>query len=568
MKKLLKVLTLLALLVPRASAAEDAPLRAMSDEMARSMAKLKMDDLARPYYIAYYMYEASSAYASASFGAVLGASTGTSRSLAADVRIGGRAFDNTGYAGDDLQSYRPAYTGAPEEGDYDALRFSLWSLTDQAYKGALETYSRKKAYLEKKNLKEVYDDLSVEKPGVLLEEAGPAQDFDPGKWKEYVRRLSAVFKKYPKIQNSDVSSDFTSRVYRFVNSEGSRYRLFRDKLTLNLSAAVQTREGLKINDGREFHWPSLKAVPSFEALEAETEKFAGEMSWLVDSSTAEIYLGPALFEGQAAAEFFNQLFVENVSFVKPPWADNDDYRKYYVDSGAFTEKLGTRVMAPFLNIYDDPLQPAFGGTELMGSYEIDTEGVRPGKLELVKNGRLAAFYMSRAPFRQFKTSNGHGRGHINEFPSARPGNVFIMSEKTAPEAELRKKLLEMAKELGLDYAVIVRRMAQADTKRSDELLARPALVYKVYVKDGSEELMNGTEFAGVSFRALRDIVLTSDGHYVYNFYQPGPLYYSRGYVPASIVAPSILVQEMELQKIEQKPDRQPYLPHPYFGEKH
>ena len=36
---------------------------------------------------------------------------------------------------------------------------------------------------------------------------------------------------------------------------------------------------------------------------------------------------------------------------------------------------------------------------------------------------------------------------------------------------------------------------------------------------------------------------------------------------ASIVAPSILVQEMEVKKTERKPERLPYLKHPYFAEK-
>ncbi|OGS44388.1 MAG: hypothetical protein A3J79_04290 [Elusimicrobia bacterium RIFOXYB2_FULL_62_6] len=565
MKNALKILLLLSLWAPRPAAGDD-QLRAMGDELARSMAKLKMENLAGPYYIGYYMTSDSSAYVSASFGAVISTSAGAGRQIAADVRIGSRAFDNTGYAGEDYPSYRPNYSSAPDEDGYDALRFSLWSLTDQAYKGALEAYSRKKAYREKKSLAEVYDDLSEEKPETILADCPAPGEIGFGRWIEAAKRLSAVFKKYPKIQNSDVSVDYAARVNRFVNSEGSRYRLCREKLSLNLSAAAQTKEGLKIGEGKEFNWPSLRSVPDLDTLLAETEKFAGELSWLVESSTAEIYLGPVLFEEQAAAEFFNQLFVENVSFIKAPWADNDDYRKFYVDSGEFAEKLNMRVTAPFLDIYDDPLQKEFEGTALSGHYTADTEGVRPGRLELVKNGKLVDYYRSRSPVRQFKTSNGHGRAHINEFPSGRPGNVFINSERTATKAALRKKLLEMARELGLEYAVLVRRMSQSDSKRMEDLLAKPALVYKVLVKDGSEELINGAEFTGVSFRALRDIVLTSDSHYVYNFYQPGPLYYSRGYVPASIIAPSILVQEMELKKTEQKPDRQPYLPHPYFGD--
>jgi len=549
-----------------AYAADDQVLKAMDDELGRSMARLKMDDLAKPYYAAYYVVDSTNTYISASFGAILRKTIYASRELAADVRIGSRELDNTNYAGSDFQAYKPFSANIPVEDDYNALRFSLWSLTDQAYKAALEKYSQKKAYMEKKGIKEIYGDLSVEKPEALIEDRVATGAFETSVWEETVRRLSAVFRKYPKIQNSDVNLNHTLRVNRFINSEGSRYRVYGDALSLTISAGAQTREGLKINDEMEFNYQLPGAVPGFDILAARTEEFAGRMSYLVDSSTAGVYLGPVLFEDQAAAEFFNQLFVENISFVRTIWADNDESRKWYVDSGALTDKLGMRVMAPFLSVYDDPLQTQSGGAALYGSYKIDNEGVRPGKLELVKNGRLANFYMSRAPVKQFKTSNGHGRGAYDEFFSARPGNVFILSEKTAPKEELKKKLLAMAKELGLEYAIIVRRMAGGGSKRLEDLMAKPMLVYKAYVKDGAEELINGVEFDGVSFRALRDIVLTSDDYYVHNFYQSGPLFYNRADVPAAIITPSILVQEMELKKTEQKPDRLPYLPHPYFGE--
>jgi predicted Zn-dependent protease len=546
-------------------AAGDQALGAMEDEMNRSITRLKMDDLAAPYYVSYYLVDSTTTALSASFGAVINEDTYATRRLAADVRIGSRAFDNTNYAGSDFYEYKPFSDSIPTEENYDALRFSIWSLTDQAYKSALETYSRKKAYMEKKNLREVYGDLSEEKPETLIAERPAAAAFDARKWKETVRRLSAVFKKFPRIQNSDVELTRSARVVRFVNSEGSRYRIYRDNFNLDISAAVQTREGLKVNDSIQFNYASPASAPGYEALAARTEEFAKRMSYLVESSTAEVYLGPVLFEGQAAAEFFNQLFVENISFTRAPWADDEERRKYYVESGALADKFNMRVMAPFLSVYDDPARTEAAGSELIGSYEIDDEGVRPGKLELVKNGKLVNFYMSRAPVRQFKASNGHGRRRYDEFASARPGNVFIVSERTASNEELKKKLLATAKEIGLDYAIIVRRMAGGGSKRTEDLLAKPVLVYEVSVKDGSEELLSGMEFEDAGFRALRDIMLTSDDLYVHNFYQPGPLLYRRSSVPAAIVAPSILVREMELQRSRQKPDRQPYLPHPYFG---
>jgi hypothetical protein len=175
--------------------------------------------------------------------------------------------------------------------------------------------------------------------------------------------------------------------------------------------------------------------------------------------------------------------------------------------------------------------------------------------------------MGRAPVKEFAGSNGHARGFVNEFPTPRPGSVFFTAqpEKRAPAADLKKKLLALAAESGLDYAVVVRRLDPEAQKKSDELLAGPVLAYRVSVKDGAETAIGLSEWAGVTFRALRDIVLVSDKDYVYNFFQPGPFYYNRGYVPASIVAPSaLLVQEMELKPVDSKPDRKPYLPHPYF----
>jgi hypothetical protein len=241
--------------------------------------------------------------------------------------------------------------------------------------------------------------------------------------------------------------------------------------------------------------------------------------------------------------------------------------RYYIDSGELTKKRNMRVLPAFMSVTDNPLAASYGGTELNGSYPIDNEGVRPAPLELVKNGKLTGFYMGRGPVKEFRNSNGHARAFTNEFPSPRPGNVFftVHPEKRAALPVIKKELLRLAAESGLEYAVVVRRLDTEDQKKSEDLLAGPVLAYKVSVKDGSETVLGVAEWAGVTFRALRDILLVSDAEYAYNYYQPGPFLYNRGYVPASIVAPgALLVQEMELKPTENKPDRQPYLPHPYF----
>jgi len=548
-------------------AAQDQVLKAMTDEMRRTVSRLKMDNLDKPYFVSYSVVDSSDTSISAVFGALKEDSFNASRHAAAELRVGAPAFDNSWYAGADMNGFEPGVTSLNEEDGYDAVRFSLWSLTDDVYKKSLERYSQKKAYQKKKNITELYGDLAPEKPQAYFGDRKEIPALDVAAWRGRVKDLSAIFRKYPKVQWSQVRFTYTPRVMRFVNSEGTSYRYWWDKVNLDISVNVQDKTGLKLADEKSLVWSSLAEVPAYETLAAEVEDYAREMSFLVEPSTAEVYLGPVLFEDQAAAEFLNQLFVGNISCPRQPWADQEEWMKYYINAGDLTKKLGMRVLPAFMDVSDDPTKVSFSGVGLAGSYPIDNEGVIPAPLELVKDGKLVNFYMGRAPVKEFRTSNGHARGFVAEFPTPRPGNVFFSAkqEKRAPLAELKKKLLAAAADSGLDYAVIVRRLDAEQARKSDALLAGPVLAYKVLVKDGSETVIGGTDWTGVTFRALRDIMLVSDKDQVYNYFQAGPFYFNRGFVPASIVAPAaLLVQEMELKPTDAKPDRQPYLPHPYF----
>lgn len=564
-----RTLLYLLLLLPAhpAAAAPDPVLRAMTDELKRTSDRLRMDDLDRPYFVSYLVTDSTETEFGAAFGALRERFSNVTREAAVDVRVGSPKFDNTWYVGQDFMTYLPPAANMAEEAGYDALRHALWSVTDEAYKRALEMYSQKKAYRQNKNIAEIYGDLSPQQRLTMLEEEPAFAGADPDALQDLAVRLSGVFRKYPAIQGSQAVLRRVIRTYRFVNSEGTSFRYYKDGVSLEIKASIQTAAGLRIGDEKCFYWTSPADMPPYERLEAETEEFARGLSYTVASSTAEPYLGPVLFEGQAAAEFLGQLFVNQVSFVRSPWADHDDWTKYYIGKGALTKKLGMRVLPAFMSVSDDPLKAEYAGERLLGYYPVDNEGVRPVPLELARAGRLVNFYMTRAPVGKAAESNGHARGHIREFPMPRPGNVFFSAQpaKKAPAAGLKKELLRLAAENGLDYAVIVRRLDPWDTRDGEALLANPVLAFKVSVKDGSETALNGAEWSGVNFRALRDIMLVSDAEQVYNYYQPTPFFYTRGYVPASIVAPSaLLVQELELKPTEAKPDRQPYLPHPFF----
>ena len=108
-------------------------------------------------------------------------------------------------------------------------------------------------------------------------------------------------------------------------------------------------------------------------------------------------------------------------------------------------------------------------------------------------------------------------------------------------SELKKKLVELAKEEDLDYGLVVAKLPQAWESRPDTSLKlpnNPLLIYKVYA-DGHEEQVRGLSFKPTTFRVLKDIVMMGDDPTLLNSEQFGQ--------QVSAVAPSTLVKLLELQ---------------------
>ena len=86
--------------------ANDDVFRAMRDEMARSMDKLRMDALDKPYFLDYEVIEGRSLGITASFGAIESEYASPYRRLKADLRVGSPVFDNSNYAPNVWEGYR------------------------------------------------------------------------------------------------------------------------------------------------------------------------------------------------------------------------------------------------------------------------------------------------------------------------------------------------------------------------------------------------------------------------------------------------------------------------------
>lgn len=554
-KNLITALALAASLAASLHAAppaDDAVFSSMKDELTRSMDKLNMDNLGKPWYLAYTVEEGHYFGVTGVFGALENVNSFDFRRAKADLRVGSARLDNSNYAQDMWAGYRadPDWSISLDD-NYDALRFALWSATDKAYKKALETYSKKKAFIESKNMTELFDDMT-QQPAYELYRPVSAERLDEKRWQDDIRRVSAVFLKYPDVKYSSVRFNFSSGDTRYLNSGGSAFRQPACDGSVSIDAVGYAPDGFRLKASHSESFCFAKDAPSAEALAAKAEELAGEVSRMSKSETLKAYIGPVLFEGDAAGRFFDNLLVRNVSNPREVWTEKTRWNSdtVYRRAGELVERLGMRVTSPFLSVYDDPLARYSDGRPLAGFYEADDEGAPARRVDLVTRGKLKDYFMSRAATRDFKTTNGHGRAAFSDYPSGLPSNVFIVPEenpaRVMPLADLKKKFLELCKEQELEYCV---RVDGLDSMYS------PFAAWKVYL-DGREEPVHGIEFTGVNLRALRDITAVSRETTVQDL--------SQG-VSASIVTPSILVQEMEIKKTEDKPEKKPYLPHPYFG---
>lgn len=527
-------------------------MQAMSDELNRSAAKLKISNLQKPYFISYTVSDSSYSAVSASFGAVNSmVDKLKTRRIKAEVRIGNNKFDSSLFVSDPFGTYLPSSAIVSAEGGYDALRFNLWQLTDVAYKNALDAYAKKQAFVQSRNISETFDDLTqAEKLNYTDTEVNP--DFDTIAWQEHIRRLSAIFKKYPKIRSSAVT--IYNRVGKnyFLNSEGSKYKKNICYGSLDFSAISYSEDGYANAAADSIAFCNAdRDLPPYEDIASRVNALAQRLSKQSKASLINAYIGPILLEGNAAGKFFETLLVNNISNPREVWKAENQWAPGYIysRSGDLNERLGMRVLPPFLSVYDDPSIHFFNGRYLAGSYKIDDEGVPVKKIELVRRGNLIDYYRFRAATRDFNFSNGHGRASVRENITGAPGNIFINPDENSshalPYSSLKQKLIEICKEQELPYGLIVK-----------DLLSTTAMFSAVKVfSDGHEEPVHGLVFTGLTLRSLRDIVFASYEQNVYSLnWNPA----------ASLVHPSIIIQEMEIKKTLQKPQKKPYLAHPYF----
>lgn len=566
----IQAVSLVALCWPALAQDDDAILRAMRDELKRSMT-LKLTSLEAPYFIAYDLDDAYQFSASATLGGLVTSNEAHFRQPRVHVRVGDYKFDNTDYVGSGY-NFGPRYdTRLPLENNYAVLRQDFWLATDSAYKSALEAIARKRAALKNISVSEAVPDFAPVKPFELIE---PRRDGTPASdlWLAGIRAVSGEFANFPKLKASSVEFTFLDGTHYYLNSEGTELRS-RDTLSvLRLRAYAQASDGMLMRDSAVFETRDPKRLPDEAEAKRAADDLAKRLTALAEAPTGENYSGPVLFEGEAAPQLLAEVLGRNLALTRKPVLEPGQPAS--IQASELEGRIGARVMPEFLNVVDDPTKKEWNGLPLLGAYVADDEGVPAAPLSIVEKGTFKHYLLTRQPMRGFAGSNGHARlaGNFGA-KVAVPGNLFVTATETSTTADLKKKLIDMCQQREKPYGIIIRKMDFPSTASVEEArrilsgnqgngarVSLPLLAYRVY-PDGREELIRGLKFRGLNVRSFKDILAAGDDSNVFNYMENGAPFALVGmgneFAEVSVVAPSILVDDLEMLKIE---DELPKLP--------
>jgi predicted Zn-dependent protease len=524
--------------------ADDVVFRATQDELARAVGELQLKDFAKPYFVEYTVLESEGCAVTGTFGAIVNASSGRGRTLLTQIRVGDYVFDNTEFAGPSIIP-----TSMVEDEDYFALRRDIWLASDGAYKQAVESLAAKKAYVQNRTQKENIPDFSKEKPTVAVAPK-VSLSFDQAAWEAKIRTWSALFRNYPEIQESSVTFRSTAANKYLVNSEGTRIRQPFRYMSVDARASVQAADGMSLQLSTSFRVNDPADFPSDAEVEAGIRDMAKNLIALRAAPViSEHYVGPVLLAAPAAAEFVDNYLASELSGQRPSLIEQERS-----EGTQFSERLNRRVLPLFLNVYDDPTQTTFNGKKLFGAYETDDQGIPAQRVSLIEQGILKGLLMSRRPRKNMGNSNGHGRLGGSAGVSAQYGNLFVTATEGKTDEELKAQLISLCRLQNLEYGILIRSVdGQGD----------PLMAYKVYVKDGREELFRSATLGEFSVRAMKNEILAAGKTPTVTNYIAG-----RGFpIGYTIVAPAMLVEELELKPPTGTTQKPLLLTHPYFDKK-
>ena len=557
MKKIIiyTLFIILSLPVFSCEVSKDTTLNTMQKEIERSMKVLKKQK--PPVYFLSYMITDSKTYSySSSLGKINEQNISDTALLDIDVRVGSEKMDNTR----PIKGYRLGYGESssrltPIEQNSKVLQNVLWQATEKAVKNAQSDYEKVKSNSASASTRsDDSDDFSAP----FAKKTNFCKTLEPLTFNEreiidLINEYSSLFKGKNFILSSEVFFAIEDKTVFFVDSQGNKMRRPQRLVRLGYSLQTLNNDGMQLSRNNNYDSFDVNNLPAKEKVKADIIKSIEELRILQNAPVAEPFHGPVILSGRAAGVFFHEILGHRMEGSR----QKDD--KF---GQTFTGKINQQVISPLISVYDDPTMATFEGVDLRGHYLYDDEGAKAENVTLIENGILKNFLMARSPIKNFPKSNGHGRKAAGKKVISRMGNTYVKASETISPEELKIKLKEEVKRQNKPYGLYIEDISggftMIDTSSPQAFKVNPLLVYKVYPDDRPDEIIRGVDIVGTPLASFNKIIAAGNDYQVFN----GSCGAESGWVPVSAIAPSLLISEIEIEKVNKSSAKLPLLKAP------
>lgn len=527
-KKIYSILLLLFVGGTVTAQSEDVIMKAMKDELDRSMKELSMEGFEKPFYIAYTLDDRRYYTIMAQMGSLVRSTETPSRSSNVRLLVGDYSMNDETFDGNSGGGSQGNDVPMPVDNDYHGIRRSFWAMTDNVYKGAARQYKQNKQTLveQKKPLEEVPHRSFAKLPPVEIIETVTPVNVNLKAMEKFATDVSAAFLQYIDLDNSAVYL-YTSSGYKyFINTEGTMSRVPVQMASIYATASYQTPEGETLNDEIVYYAFTPEKLPSKDVVVKDIDVLykrlkSKEKRGMLDDD----YTGPILFSGRAVGELISQAFSNNETLFATDVLPNPK-KRYYNEDASTENKLNKGVIHESLSIKARPRLKEYRGVPLLGAYPIDDDGVvPPEEIVLVENGVLKNLLNDRTLVKPYEVANGHRDGL---------SVLEVTTSKGVKIDALKQKLIERGKSDGLDYVLMVTVPDNSD--------GAVRIVTRIDVKDGREEVIRGANIAFFSIKDLKKVGGATDELQAANFT-------SRSNAFFSVIAPqALIINNVEVRK--------------------
>ncbi|MDP3399186.1 MAG: TldD/PmbA family protein [Bacteroidales bacterium] len=526
--------------------AQDKMLDLLKGELKSQMTILQKGEYP-PYYMNYRVIDNYTRTIRTAMGATISSDEEKQIIFVPQIRIGSPEFDNFHESQNGVAINR--FSGAPTillpadlQNGIEAMREIMREEVNTRYRFAVTSLERANAkkgvQIENEDQSPDFTKAKAEKyfePALKKEKV----DLDTKAWEAKLNKFSALLS-----ENKDIISANTTLTYRiwrkyFVSTEGAEIAENRTYAILSVRATTMAEDGMELPLNTSYFAYFPDELPSAEDIMNDLRKLSSKLSELKVAPLVQPYTGPALLSGSASGVFFHEIFGHRIEGQK---------MKSERDGQTFKNMVGESVLPAALSVYCDPSMKKYHGNALNGYYIFDDQGVRGERVEVVKDGILKNFLMTRTGLDGFPKSNGHARAEFEYDPTSRQSNLIVETNNYKTDAQLRQLLIDEAKrqekEYGYFFKTVTGGFTQTGRTGANSFNVTPLEVYRIYVDGRPDELVRGVDMIGTPLSMFSNIEYAGGEFEIFT----GTCGASSGNVPVTAISPTIFVNKVELQK--------------------